>query len=42
MKTTALLRKLRHRGLGKVDWVFTFACAAYNLVRIRNLTTQPV
>jgi hypothetical protein len=23
---------VRHRGLFKVDWVFTFACAAYNLV----------
>ena len=21
----------------KVDWMFTFACAAYNLVRMRNL-----
>jgi len=21
----------------QVDWVFTFACAAYNLVRMRNL-----
>jgi len=23
-----------------VDWVFTFACAAYNLVRLRNLSMQ--
>jgi transposase len=37
LKTVALLRKLRHRGVCKVDWVFTFACAAYNLVRLRNL-----
>jgi hypothetical protein len=37
LKTIALLRKLRHRGLGKVDWLFSFACAAYNLVRMRNL-----
>jgi transposase len=37
LKTIALLRKVRHRGLLKVDWVFTFACAAYNLVRMRNL-----
>jgi len=29
--------KVRHRGVCKVDWIFTFACAAYNLVRIRNL-----
>jgi transposase len=42
LKTIALLRKVRHRGLLKVDWVFTFACAAYNLVRMRNLIVQPV
>ena len=40
LKTIALLRKLRHRGLFKVDWMFTFACAAYNLVRLRNLSPQ--
>jgi IS5 family transposase len=34
--------KVRHRGLFKVDWVFTFACAVYNLVRLRNLSVQPV
>ncbi len=39
LKTIALLRKVRHRGTLKVDWIFTFACAAYNLVRMRNLTT---
>jgi len=37
LKTIALLRKVRHRGTLKVDWLFTFACAAYNLVRMRNL-----
>ena len=42
LKTIALLRKVRHRGLFKVDWVFTFACAAYNLVRLRNLSLQAV
>jgi transposase len=44
MKTVGLLRKLRHRGLEQVGWVFTFTAAAYNLVRIRNLigsTPQP-
>ncbi len=41
LKTIALLRKVRHRGLEKVDWVFAFACAAYNLVRLRNLSVQP-
>ena len=37
LKMIALLRKVRHRGTLKVDWIFTFACAAYNLVRMRNL-----
>jgi len=37
LKTIALLRKVRHRGVCKVDWMFTFACAACNLVRMRNL-----
>jgi IS5 family transposase len=37
IKTVATLRKLRHRGERKVEWVFTFATAAYNLVRMRNL-----
>ena len=43
LKTIALMRKVRHRGTLKVDWIFTFACAAYNLVRMRNLmrTTVP-
>jgi transposase len=42
LKTIALLRKLHHRGTLKVDWIFTFACAAYNLVRMRNLLAAPV
>jgi len=37
LKTIALMRKVRHRGTLKIDWIFTFACAAYNLVRMRNL-----
>jgi len=37
MKSIGLLRKLRHRGLERVGWMFTFTAAAYNLVRIRNL-----
>jgi len=37
LKTIALMRKVRHRGVGRVDWIFTFACAVYNLVRMRNL-----
>jgi transposase len=42
LKTIALMRKVRHRGLAKVAWVFTFASAAYNLVRMRNLLASPV
>ena len=42
LKTIALLRKMRHRGTLKVDWMFTFACAAYNLVRMRNLMAATV
>jgi transposase len=38
LKTIALMRKVRHRRVCRVDWIFTMACAAYNLVRMRNLT----
>jgi hypothetical protein len=41
LKTVAVLRKTRHRGKRKVGWVFLFALATYNLVRIRNLTWEP-
>jgi len=41
LKTIALIRKVRHRGIEKVGWVFTFAAAAYNLVRMRNLLARP-
>jgi transposase len=37
MKTVALLRKTRHRGVRRVGWLFTLAAALYNLVRIRNV-----
>ena len=37
MKTVGMLRKSRHRGVFKVEWVFTCTPAAYNLVRMRNL-----
>jgi transposase len=37
LKTVGGLRKTRHRGLARVGWMFTFALAAYNLVRMRNL-----
>ena len=42
LKTIALMRKVRHRGIHKVGWVFTFAAAAYNLVRMRNLLASPI
>ena len=41
LKTIALMRKVRHRGIEKVGWVFTFAAAAYNLVRMRKLLASP-
>ena len=41
MKTVGTLRKTRHRGPDRVGWMFTFTAAAYNLVRIRNLTMEP-
>jgi transposase len=37
MKTVAGMRKTKLRGLLKVDWAFTFAAAAYNLVRLPKL-----
>ena len=36
-KTVALMRKTHFRGLERVGWMFTWAAAAYNLVRMRNL-----
>jgi len=41
MKDIGGLRKLRHRGTAKVAAMFTFACAAYNLVRLRTLLAEP-
>jgi len=41
LKDIALLRKLKHRGLFRVGWIFTFAAAAYNLVRMRRLIPLP-
>lgn len=41
LKTVALMRKTRHRGTHRVGWLFTFALAAYNLVRMRNLLPAP-
>jgi transposase len=41
MKVVGGLRKLRHRGKVKVAALFTFSCAAYNLVRLRTLLAEP-
>jgi transposase len=37
LKTVALMRKQRHRGVARVRWLFIFAVALYNLVRMRIL-----
>jgi transposase len=37
LKTVGLLRKVRHHGLARIGWIFTFAAAVYNLVRMRTL-----
>jgi transposase len=37
IKTTAGLRQTKHRGRERVSWMFTFAAAAYNMVRVRNI-----
>jgi transposase len=40
MKTVGGLRKLRHRGKEKVRAVFTFTCACFNLIRMKNLEAK--
>ena len=42
IKTVAVFRKTRHRGLLRVGWMFTFVMAAYNLIRIKNILTQHI
>jgi IS5 family transposase len=37
LKMVGLVRKVKLRGVPRVGWLFTFAAAAYNLVRMRNL-----
>jgi transposase len=37
IKTIGGLRKLHHRGGPLVTWIFTFAAAVYNIVRLRRL-----
>ena len=40
MKQIGGLRKVKLRGLVKVEWLFVFTCAAYNLLRIPKLRAQ--
>jgi hypothetical protein len=37
MKTVGWLRKVKLRGLAKIDWLVTFASAAFNLRRLTTL-----
>lgn len=41
IKTVAGLRRTKLRGLRRVDWSFTFAVAAYNLIRLPKLLGMP-
>jgi len=41
LKTVALLRKLKHRGVRRVQWQFIFGTAVYNVIRMRRLIAQP-
>ena len=40
MKTVGGLRKLRYRGKRRVNWIFVFCSAAFNLVRMVNIARQ--
>ena len=41
IKTTAGMRKLRHRGRSLVQWMFTLALSAFNLRRMTMLSVPP-
>jgi transposase len=41
IKTVAVLRKTRHRGIARVGWMFTLAATAYNLIRLPKLLAAP-
>jgi len=41
LKTIAWMRKVKLRGLEKVDWLFVFASAAFNLIRLPKLLPRP-
>jgi hypothetical protein len=34
------LKKVKLGGLAKVDWLFVFSCAAFNLIRIPKLRAR--
>lgn len=40
LKQIGPLKKVKLRGLAKVDWLFVFSCAAFNLFRIPKLREQ--
>jgi len=40
LKTTGGMRKLHHRGQPLVQWMFTLALSAYNMVRMRTISLQ--
>lgn len=40
LKTTALMRKVRHRGRDLLEWMFTLAVSGYNLVRMGRMAAQ--
>ena len=40
LKQIGPLKKVKLRGLSKVDWLFVFSCAAFNLIRIPKLRAQ--
>ena len=40
IKTVARQEKTKFRGRGRVGWAFTFAAAAYNLVRLPKLIAE--
>jgi hypothetical protein len=37
LNALAGLRKVKHLGAARVDWILTFACPAGNFVRLRRL-----
>jgi hypothetical protein len=41
LKTIAWIRKVKLRGVANVDWLFVFASAAFNLIRLPKLLARP-